>query len=151
MGLGARDSGLGAGGWRPRTGDGGCSLRAGVLEAVIAHARVAAPAECCGILLGRAAEIVEAIPTRNLSDDPNRFLIDPKDHFDARRLARRRGLDVVGFYHSHPHSAPTPSAVDLAEASYPDHLYLIVGLQAEAAARVYRLENGEFHELLLTS
>jgi proteasome lid subunit RPN8/RPN11 len=35
---------------------------------------------------------------------------------------------VAGFYHSHPRSAPSPSATDRAEASYPDHLYLIVSL-----------------------
>ena len=118
------------------------------LDAAISHAREAAPAECCGVLLGSGEFVSEARRTRNRAIDQNRFLIDPEDHIDARREARARGLAVVGFYHSHPHSAPTPSPTDLEEASYPDHLYLIVGLSGDAPeARLYRLEAGRFLEL----
>ena len=123
-------------------------VRAGVLEDVISHARAAAPAECCGVLLGRAGELVESVRARNLSDDPSRFLIDPKDHFDARRRASSRGLDVVGFYHSHPHSAPLPSPTDVAEAAYPDHLCLIVGLHAEPPeTRLFQMKPDGFIEV----
>jgi len=118
------------------------------LDAAISHAREAAPAECCGVLLGSDEVVTEARRTRNRAIDRNRFLIDPEDHIDARREARARGLAVVGFYHSHPHSAPVPSPTDLEEASYPDHLYLIVGLSGdEPDARLYRLEAGRFLEL----
>jgi len=99
------------------------------------------------MLVGSAGAITSAVRARNLSDDPSRFLIDPKDHIQARRDARAAGLDVIGFYHSHPHSAPAPSATDVAEASYPNHLYLIVGLAGEAAdVSVYRF-TGETFEL----
>lgn len=104
------------------------------LDTIIAHAREAAPAECCGLLLGRDGMVVEAVRTRNVADEPlSRFVIDPKDHIDRRREARRRGFDVVGFYHSHPRSPAVPSATDRAEAAYPDHLYLIVSLAQEPA------------------
>jgi proteasome lid subunit RPN8/RPN11 len=122
-------------------------VRRAALDAAIAHARETAPAECCGMLLGTPDVVMEARPARNLATDPNRFLIDPKDHIDARREARARALDVVGFYHSHPHSAAVPSQTDLAEASYPDHLYLIVGLAGEQPdGRLYRLEERGFRE-----
>lgn len=125
-----------------------CEVRPGVLEAVILHAQETKPAECCGVLLGKDGEIVEAVRTGNLADTANRFLIDPKDHIAARRAARERGLDVVGFYHSHPNSAPEPSATDLAEASYPGHLYLIVGLRSiPPEARLYRLTGSGLLEL----
>jgi proteasome lid subunit RPN8/RPN11 len=118
------------------------------LDAAISHAREAAPAECCGVLLGSGDVVTEARRAHNRAIDHNRFLIDPKDHIDARREGRARGLAVVGFYHSHPHSAPVPSSTDLEEASYPDHLYLIVGLSGdEPDARLYRLEAGRFLEL----
>ena len=92
------------------------------------------------MLLGAPDVVSDARPARNLAADANRFLIDPRDHIDARREARALGLDVVGFYHSHPHSAAVPSPTDLAEASYPDHLYLIVGLAGEQPeAQLYRL------------
>ena len=100
------------------------------------------------MLLGTPGAITEAAPTRNLADDPNRFLIDPEEHIAARREGRRRGLEIVGFYHSHPHSPAVPSATDLAEAAYPDHLYAIVSLVAEPAiVRLYRLESGRFVEV----
>jgi len=100
-----------------------------VLDAVIAHARETAPDECCGLLLGRDGVVVETVRTVNVADErETRFVIDPKGHLDGQRDARRRGLDVAGFYHSHPRSAASPSATDRAEASYPDHLYLIVSL-----------------------
>jgi len=120
-------------------------VRRAALDAVIAHARATAPAECCGMLIGSPGVVIEARGARNLASDPDRFLIDPKDHIDARRDARARRLEVVGFYHSHPHSAAIPSRTDIAEASYPDHLYLIVGLAGEEAdAKLYRFERGGF-------
>jgi proteasome lid subunit RPN8/RPN11 len=110
----------------------GIRLARGVLDAVVAHARETAPAECCGLLVGRDGLVVEAVRTVNVADDQEaRFVIDPKGHIDGRREARRRGLDVAGFYHSHPRSAASPSPIDRAEASYPDHLYLIVSLAYE--------------------
>jgi proteasome lid subunit RPN8/RPN11 len=106
------------------------------------------PAECCGVLIGRADEIVEAVRAPNLSDDPNRYMLDPKAHLDARRAARGRGLEVVGFYHSHPHSEPEPSIADLTEATYPGYLYLIVRPLAEGAKlRLFRFERGAFLEV----
>ena len=120
------------------------------LDAAIVHARNAAPAECCGVLLGNASGIVEAVPARNVSGDPNRFSIDPRDHIGARRDGRTRGLDVLGFYQSHPRSAPVPSATDRAEASYPDLVHLIVSLEREPPeTRAFMIDSGKVEELRL--
>jgi desampylase len=89
--------------------------------------------------------IVEAARATNIASNRySRFLIDPKDHIDIRRGARGRGVAVIGFYHSHPRSPAVPSTSDLAEASYPGHLYLIVSLASQRpAVAIYRLaENG---------
>ena len=117
-----------------------------MVDAVVAHAREAAPAECCGLLLGTGSSVVAAARARNTASDPTRrFEIDPQDHIDARRDARGRGLAVLGFYHSHPRSQAVPSPTDLAEASYPDHLYLIVSLAApKPDVGLFRLEGGNF-------
>jgi proteasome lid subunit RPN8/RPN11 len=111
------------------------------LDAIVAHAREAAPAECCGLLLGGNCSIAEAIRTTNIADEPRaRFLIDPVDHINGRRAARGRGLDVVGFYHSHPASPALPSHADLEEANYPGHLYAIVSLAGdEPEVRLFQL------------
>jgi proteasome lid subunit RPN8/RPN11 len=114
------------------------------LDAIAAHARREAPNECCGLLLGTASTIAEAARTRNVAGDPgSRFVIDPKEHIDLRRGARARGLEVIGFYHSHPRSAAVPSPADLAEAAYPGHFHVIVSLMAEPPdIAVYRLDDG---------
>ena len=124
----------------------GIRVARSALDAVVAHARSAAPDECCGLLLGTVDDIVAARPTRNASEDAiRRYVVDPKDHFDGRRDARARGLEVVGFYHSHPHSPAAPSETDRAEASFDDHLHLIVGLGTEPPqVAVFRLERGNF-------
>jgi proteasome lid subunit RPN8/RPN11 len=102
---------------------------------VLAHARAAAPEECCGLLLGQDAEVREIYPARNAHATPRtRYLIDPADHFAAMRRARAAGLEVIGAYHSHPASAAEPSDTDTAEA-IPGFYYLIVSpTTAQAAA-----------------
>jgi proteasome lid subunit RPN8/RPN11 len=94
---------------------------------IISHATETAPAECCGLLLGRCTSIVEARPTRNAAGNPIRnYLIDPHEHFTIIREARRSGLEVLGAYHSHPQSRAVPSETDRAEG-FSDFLFLIVG------------------------
>jgi proteasome lid subunit RPN8/RPN11 len=119
-----------------------------VRDRLIAHAREAAPDECCGVLLGRGEMIVEGVRARNAAEHATtRFLIDPKDHIDARREARTRGLEVVGFYHSHPRSGAAPSDTDVAEAAYPGGLFVIIGLGADPPeVRVFGFDHGNFHE-----
>jgi proteasome lid subunit RPN8/RPN11 len=122
-----------------------------VVDAVIAHALECRPAECCGVLLGKDDDIVEAVRSQNLSDNPNRYELDPQVHIHARQRARASGLRVAGFYHSHPHSEASPSATDLAEASYDDVVWLIVGLHGEAPeVRLFVIQQGAFRELPLT-
>jgi desampylase len=103
------------------------------------------------VLLGSAVSIERAVAAANIADDPRRqFLLEPRDHLAARREARALGLDVCGFYHSHPAGDAAPSATDVAEAAYDRCLYLIVGLSAEPAeVRVFRLDDGRFIEARL--
>jgi proteasome lid subunit RPN8/RPN11 len=129
------------------------SLRLDALDRVIRHAREAAPNECCGILIGTRECVEQAMPARNASKQPTtRFLVHPQDHFEALRQARRQGLDVVGFYHSHPRSPAVPSERDVLEASYPDYLYLLVSLAHDPPdVRLYLLAEGNFLMLPLVT
>jgi proteasome lid subunit RPN8/RPN11 len=119
------------------------------LEEIAAHARHAAPEECCGFLLGTTGLIAQAIPSANLASDRTRqFLIDSRTHFDLIRRARAGGVPpIVGFYHSHPFSEPAPSAADLAGAAYAEHWFLIVRPDAGAGeARIFRFDGLRFVE-----
>jgi proteasome lid subunit RPN8/RPN11 len=130
--------------------DSGFHVRQEALDVIVAHARAETPAECCGMLVGSGTSIDKAVRARNIAARPTRFLIDPQDHIDARRAARDDGLEVVGFYHSHPRSPAWPSPTDVTEAAYPDSVHLIVSLEGGAAeARLFRIAHGSAIELPL--
>lgn len=98
-----------------------------VIATLVAEAARAAPAECCGLLLGRNGRIEEARPADNVSPDPLlRFEIDPAALFAAHRAARSGGPELVGYYHSHPSGHPRPSATDCEHASGDDRAWAIV-------------------------
>ncbi|WP_159820213.1 M67 family metallopeptidase [Cyanobium sp. Copco_Reservoir_LC18] len=103
-----------------------------VLEAVLL---AAAPEEGCALLLGRRDpwRIDHVWPCLNAWEPPperrHRFALDPREQLQAQKWARERGLTVLGSAHSHPRSAPLPSALDRALAFAPT-LMLILG-QAE--------------------
>jgi proteasome lid subunit RPN8/RPN11 len=61
----------------------------------------------------------------------NRFSISPEDVRDVEIASLSRGLDVVGWYHSHPDNAARPSEYDRQNA-WPWYSYVIVSvLQGE--------------------
>ena len=121
------------------------TILAAVEAAVIAHARAASPAECCGLLIGDANTIRDSAPARNIAGErERRYLIDPADHLAAIRDARARSLEVIGAYHSHPRSPAIPSATD-AEEAFADFVFLIVGLVADPPeVRAWRWAGGNF-------
>ncbi|GHV51781.1 Mov34/MPN/PAD-1 family protein [Synergistales bacterium] len=93
------------------------------------------PNECCGILLGEAGEsedraVTEALPAHNgfeAEERYHRFVIEPEDLRQAEKTAGERGLDVIGFYHSHPDHPAIPSGYDL-EHAVPWYSYVIVAI-----------------------
>jgi len=100
-------------------------------------------------MIGAATSIERVVPAANVANEPERrFLVDPRDHIEARRDARAAGLDVCGFYHSHPKGGAEPSPTDIAEAAYEGALYVIVGLAADPPhVRLFRLADGRFVDL----
>ena len=137
----------------PVLGPRAIEVRQAVLDDLVAHARAEAPNECCGTLIGAGDRIERSVRARNTLGSPTRYQIDPVDQIAAIRSARERGESVVGFYHSHPSSPPTPSATYRIEAAYPGHWYLIVSPGApsgDAEVRGFRLEvSGNFLPLAL--
>jgi proteasome lid subunit RPN8/RPN11 len=60
--------------------------------------------------------------------EKNRFLIDPLDQLRVEKGARARGLDVLGYYHSHPDHPARPSIYDRDHA-WPWYSYAIIAVQ----------------------
>jgi proteasome lid subunit RPN8/RPN11 len=121
-------------------------LRAIHTEQVHAHLCRAYPEEGCGVLVGRdegALRVVERVVAfENQREDSrgNRYLISPERLLVVEREAREEGLDVVGFFHSHPDHTALPSAFDL-EHAWPYYSYLIVSVERGRVldARSWRL------------
>jgi desampylase len=97
------------------------------------EAERARPDECCGLLLGREGVIEQILSTANVADDPrHRFEIEPQALVAAHRTARVGGPQVVGYYHSHPRGAATPSVADHDAAAGDGHVWAIVGASGVA-------------------
>ncbi len=89
------------------------TIAAGLYDKLLAEARHAHPAECCGLLLGTGDAIASILPAANVAADPLRhFEIDPATLLGAHRAARADGPAVIGYYHSHPQGPARPSATD---------------------------------------
>lgn len=104
------------------------------LQTVSRHAAVSYPDECCGVLIGRChsgATFVERVLSVGNARDNGRhdhFLISPETVLAAHKEARALGLEVVGYYHSHPDRSAQPSEADR-ENAWPDVSYLIVSVE----------------------
>ncbi|OYT72686.1 MAG: hypothetical protein CFK52_04530 [Chloracidobacterium sp. CP2_5A] len=103
--------------------------------AIRAHGEADYPYECCGLLLGAfdadgrktTREVFPISNAREESAKRNRFLITPQELMRGERYARSQGLDVIGFYHSHPDHPAVPSSYDLDHA-LPVYSYVIVSV-----------------------
>jgi proteasome lid subunit RPN8/RPN11 len=106
-------------------------LRKEVDAAIRAHGRDAFPHECCGAMLGKDGVVHEAFALPNTTEEGprRRFLVRPDDYRAAEKRGRDTGLDLLGFYHSHPDHPARPSQYDLDHA-WPSFSYVIVSVMS---------------------
>ncbi|MDR1515131.1 MAG: M67 family metallopeptidase [Synergistaceae bacterium] len=112
------------------------SLSRGAVQQIASEGERAYPNECCGALLGKddadtgrvASEIFPVHNAFGSEEQYHRFAISPEDCFFIERDAERRGLDVIGFYHSHPDHPAIPSEYDREHAMY-WYSYVIVAIE----------------------
>lgn len=94
------------------------------------------PEEACGLLLGRTdgdhRRVTQVTSEANVhpGDRRRRYRIDPERLLAAQKSGRSKGLEVVGYYHSHPDAPAKPSHCDRRSA-WPGLSYLIVGLDGQ--------------------
>jgi proteasome lid subunit RPN8/RPN11 len=107
------------------------SLERDVVDAIHVHGRETYPHECCGALLGRDGHVSATVPLPNTTEEGprRRFLVRPTDYRDAESAASAGGLDLLGFYHSHPDHPARPSQYDLDHA-WPSFSYVIVSVMS---------------------
>ena len=121
-------------------------ISAELAEKIREHGVETYPYECCGAMLGRdlglgekavsdhkslrvSREVLSLFPLVNRRDDSprNRFSVTAEDVRDAEKTARAQGLEVIGWYHSHPDHPARPSDYDRDHA-WPWYSYIIVSV-----------------------
>jgi len=115
------------------------------------------PYEICGFLLGkidyqtdtRKATEVFQVENQNKERANDRFEIAPQDYLKVEEYADKKGIQIVGIYHTHPDHPDRPSKTDLMFAQ-PDMSYIIMsvnnGKAGEWRSWVLDLDKNEFKE-----
>ncbi|MEW6043994.1 MAG: M67 family metallopeptidase [Thermoproteota archaeon] len=85
-------------------------------QLLIEHAKKHAPNESCALLFGKVNQedyaVQEVFLTKNVDGSPINFTISNEELLRGYTLAEQKGLEVIGIFHSHPHSEAAPSATD---------------------------------------
>jgi proteasome lid subunit RPN8/RPN11 len=124
------------------------------INKILEHAKKTYPFECCGILVGKTKEkkILDVYKLKNLNkDEPRqRYEIDPYEFYKIDKIAKKNGMDVIGFYHSHPDYPSLPSNFDKQKA-WEGYLYLIVSLKnSQIKAWIFDDKKKDFFEEEIT-
>ena len=112
-----------------------------IFDALRAHGEETYPHECCGVLLGHSTqdgwriEAAARADNRRTDSAHNRYLIAPIELVKIQRQAQQQGLDIAGFYHSHPDHPAQWSPTDFAEAHWIGCSYVITEV-AQGKAQV---------------
>jgi proteasome lid subunit RPN8/RPN11 len=111
-----------------------------ILQQIHSHGEAAYPEEGAGFLLGSLSGEVKKVsailPLENRREDAarhNRYLLTAEGYMRGELEAARRGLEVLGVFHSHPDHPNRPSEFDR-EWAMPWFSYVITSIQAGRAA-----------------
>jgi proteasome lid subunit RPN8/RPN11 len=121
-----------------------------VLAEVQRHVEAGYPNEACGALVGEVIDgdhrVREFHAMRNtVQDRPHdRYALDPLEQLKVQKDADARGLEIIGFAHSHPDHPAVPSRFD-AEHGWPFYSYVVASVRRGrfAEARAFRLSEAE--------
>lgn len=92
-------------------------LTADAKAAIIEHAKQCYPRECCGLIVNH-----QYIPCRNIANNDDDFIIDPRDLVQAEALGK-----VQAIVHSHPDGTCQPQLVDNTQIDKHGVPWVIVG------------------------
>jgi len=107
-----------------------------LLDQLRSHGEQTYPHECCGVLVGefdeaanKTVQTVVACGNTRTDSPQNRYHISPAELIRIQREAALVGLDIVGFYHSHPDWPAKWSSTDLDEAHWTGCSYVITSVE----------------------
>lgn len=107
------------------------------LASILDHCRKDYPREACGIMKGRksidtgkhVSEVVKIYRTKNIHSNPLKgYKMHAEDQYKIY-VELDPELELIGFYHSHPHGPYGPSKTDIDECNYHGYSFLIVSFE----------------------
>jgi len=125
-------------------------IRSKDISEIISHSEMERPIEACGILAGRITEasgavvkeVLKVYRCRNELNSQTEYRIGAEEQLRVFDEIDRSGLDLLGFYHSHPYGSPQPSSIDRERGNYFGYSYLIVSLSPMAVTSWILEEDG---------
>ena len=101
--------------------------------------------EMCGLLAGKDGAVDRVLPVPNVLGSPSAYRMDGPEFIAAMQAC---DFEPLGIYHSHIAGPPTPSATDVAEAYYPDSVFVIILLRTRPpSVRAFTIVDGEVGEV----
>jgi proteasome lid subunit RPN8/RPN11 len=129
------------------------SLPRPLVNQMLAHAQQHAGQEICGLIARAGAQQLRYLAIDNRAPDPaRRYCMDEQQLVESMREFRQRGEELFAIVHSHPTASAQPSAVDIAEANYPDVVYLIISLNTRGVLemRAFKIAQGKVSAIEIT-
>jgi len=113
------------------------------------HVGRCAPLEACGLLGGNNGRVEMRLGIPNSERSPVRFRMEPHAQWRAFQRMEAAGLELMGFYHSHPNGPDQPSPTDILEMLYPVAQIIWFRVDGRWQARGFRIEGGKVAEIIL--
>ena len=86
------------------------------IKALIEHAKSEDPKESCALLIGSEINegwnVKEVFLTENMDDSKINFTISPEQELEVDTIAKKKNMEIVCIFHSHPDSDASPSSTD---------------------------------------
>lgn len=95
---------------------------------MLEHIQAEYPLEGCGLLAGQEGQVVWGTAVPNILHSETAYEMDALLQIKAMLEIETQGWELLAIYHSHPQGPETPSATDIAQATYPEAVYLIISL-----------------------
>jgi len=122
------------------------------------------PSECCGLMAGHkngeSWVVKKVIPLKNeqIESSNKAYKMNPKERNQAEMALEREGLNLVGFYHSHPDHEAYFSKTDLENSEEfqfgepwmaPAYAYWVVSVKKgqSGAYRAFIIKEGHSEEI----
>lgn len=114
-------------------------------EILVNHAQSNFPNESCALLFGtedsKTCMVKDVFLAENVEKSPINFTISNEELLKGYKEAEREKLDVIGIFHSHPHSEAIPSLTDK-EFMVGNPVVWVIFSNKRDEFRAYILESG---------